>query len=57
MRRHLEKFCRDENMVLQSNTNDFLSRIIATEEEAPFIYERLGLRLRHFLLDEFQDTS
>jgi superfamily I DNA/RNA helicase len=57
MRRHLEKFCRDENMVLQSNTNDFLSRIIASEEEAPFIYERLGLRLRHFLLDEFQDTS
>ncbi len=57
MRRHLEKFCREENMVLQSNTNDFLSRIISTEEEAPFIYERLGLRLRHFLLDEFQDTS
>ena len=44
-------------MVLQSNTNDFLSRIISTEKEAPFIYERLGLRLQHFLLDEFQDTS
>ncbi len=57
MRRHLEKYCREENMVLQSNTNDFLSRIISTEEEAPFIYERLGLRLQHFLLDEFQDTS
>ena len=57
MRRHLEKFCREENMVLQSNTNDFLSRIISTEKEAPFIYERLGLRLQHFLLDEFQDTS
>lgn len=57
MRRHLDKFCREENMVLQSNTNDFLSRIISTEQEAPFIYERLGLRLQHFLLDEFQDTS
>ena len=57
MRRHLEKFCREENLVLQSNTSDFLSRIISTEEEAPFIYERLGLRLQHFLLDEFQDTS
>lgn len=57
MRRHLDKFCREENTVLQSSTNDFLSRIISTEEEAPFIYERLGLRLRHFLLDEFQDTS
>ncbi len=57
MRRHLEKYCREENMVLQSNTNDFLARIISTEEEAPFIYERLGLRLQHFLLDEFQDTS
>ncbi|MBU2019667.1 MAG: UvrD-helicase domain-containing protein [Bacteroidetes bacterium] len=25
--------------------------------EAPFIYDRLGYKYRHFLLDEFQDTS
>ncbi|MDB2651872.1 UvrD-helicase domain-containing protein [bacterium] len=27
------------------------------KEPAPFIYERLGERYHHFLIDEFQDTS
>lgn len=27
------------------------------EQPAPFIYERLGERYRHFFIDEFQDTS
>jgi len=27
------------------------------EEPAPFIYERLGEKYKHFLIDEFQDTS
>ncbi|MDQ3101732.1 MAG: UvrD-helicase domain-containing protein, partial [Bacteroidota bacterium] len=27
------------------------------DEPVPFIYERLGERYRHFLIDEFQDTS
>jgi hypothetical protein len=26
-------------------------------QPAPFIYERLGERYRHFFIDEFQDTS
>lgn len=30
---------------------------IAQREPAPFLYERLGERYRHFLIDEFQDTS
>jgi ATP-dependent exoDNAse (exonuclease V) beta subunit len=27
------------------------------QKPAPFIYERLGERYRHFFIDEFQDTS
>lgn len=46
----------DNNLILLSDTNDILRRII-NQEEAPFIYERMGVRLRHFLIDEFQDTS
>lgn len=46
----------DNNAILLSDTNDILRRII-NQEEAPFIYERMGVRLRHFLIDEFQDTS
>ncbi|MBK7384355.1 MAG: UvrD-helicase domain-containing protein [Flavobacteriales bacterium] len=37
-----------------------LTRLVAQvvrDEPAPFIFERLGERYRHFLLDEFQDTS
>jgi len=30
---------------------------IVNEEPVPFIYERVGEKYRHFLLDEFQDTS
>lgn len=31
--------------------------MLLAESAAPFIYERLGNRYRHFLIDEFQDTS
>ena len=44
------------NMILLSDTNTLLRKII-DDNSTPFVYERLGLRLRHFLIDEFQDTS
>lgn len=47
---------RDNNTILLSNTNSLLSEIIG-DDDAPFIYERTGMRLHHFLIDEFQDTS
>ncbi len=39
--------------------SDFNKRIAAiiTEQPVPFIYERLGERYRHYMIDEFQDTS
>lgn len=30
---------------------------LLSKENAPYIYERLGTRFQHYLLDEFQDTS
>lgn len=30
---------------------------VVKDEPVPFIYERMGERYRHFLIDEFQDTS
>lgn len=47
---------RENNAILLGDTGTIL-RTIINQEEAPFIYERLGMRLRHFLIDEFQDTS
>ncbi|MFC4873341.1 UvrD-helicase domain-containing protein [Negadavirga shengliensis] len=46
----------EENILLISDANDFLREITA-ENDAPFIYEKVGTRFRHYLLDEFQDTS
>lgn len=52
----LQRYCEEYDAFILSDTNDFLRDLIR-EEDAPFIYERLGTRLRHFLIDEFQDTS
>lgn len=54
--RFVNEFRENNNLILLSDTNDLLRRVIS-EDDAPFIYERLGVRLRHFLIDEFQDTS
>lgn len=54
--RHVFKFRSENNLILLSDTNDLLRRII-NEEDTPFIYERVGMTLKHFLIDEFQDTS
>lgn len=53
---YMQKFLRDSNMVLISDTGELLKRIIS-DAELPFIYERLGMRLDSLLIDEFQDTS
>lgn len=52
----IDEYRNDNNLILLSDTNDILQRIIS-EEELPFIYERVGVNLKHFLIDEFQDTS
>lgn len=44
------------NTILLSDTNSLLNEIIA-DSDTPFVYERTGQKLRHFLIDEFQDTS
>lgn len=44
------------NTIMLSNTNELLHRII-DDSPTPFIYERIGRKLNHFLIDEFQDTS
>lgn len=39
-----------------SETNQLVNQII-DGQEAPFIYERYGQYFRHYMIDEFQDTS
>lgn len=56
IRRNSELFRNDNNLIPLSATNEILRRIIS-RDDTPFIYERIGTRLNHYLLDEFQDTS
>lgn len=52
----LESIKKDEQLIRISEFNKLISDLVRNED-APFIYERLGIRFQHFLLDEFQDTS
>lgn len=54
--RYLKDFSTDNNTVLLSDTGNMINRIIG-RDDTPFIYERMGVNLRNFLIDEFQDTS
>lgn len=47
----------EEKGVISLDESTSLLRDIIDGSDAPFIYEKLGVRLNHFLLDEFQDTS
>jgi len=52
----LQEYKREEELILISDLPDFLSQII-DDTGSPFIYEKVGSRYSHFLIDEFQDTS
>jgi ATP-dependent helicase/nuclease subunit A len=47
---------RDTNLVHISEFNKRITDIVLNEP-VPFIYERLGEKYNHILIDEFQDTS
>lgn len=47
---------RSSNSMLLHSSQSFIQEIIQNSD-TPFIYERVGTRLNHYLIDEFQDTS
>ncbi|MDX2303630.1 MAG: UvrD-helicase domain-containing protein [Microscillaceae bacterium] len=47
---------KENNAIHISDTNKKIAEIIATEP-VPYIYERVGEKYKHILIDEFQDTS
>ncbi|RLD50077.1 MAG: hypothetical protein DRJ05_20100, partial [Bacteroidetes bacterium] len=52
----LEEYKEDNEIVHISEFNKRIAEIVL-KEPVPFIYERMGERYKHFMLDEFQDTS
>jgi ATP-dependent exoDNAse (exonuclease V) beta subunit len=51
-----EEMLREKNVMVLDESNEILKDIIAGSD-APFVYEKMGVRYENFLLDEFQDTS
>ena len=46
----------EEDILLISDANEFLKEI-TYQNDAPFIYEKVGNKFKNYLIDEFQDTS
>lgn len=55
-RKQFDALLKEKNVMPLDDSNTILRDIIGGSD-APFIYEKLGVRYEHFLLDEFQDTS
>lgn len=51
-----KKIQQEQNLVSISDFNKIIHDEIQNQP-APFIYERLGEKYRHYFIDEFQDTS
>ena len=51
-----DRLLKDKNIVSLDESNSRLRDII-DGSDTPFVYEKLGVRYDHYLLDEFQDTS
>jgi ATP-dependent helicase/nuclease subunit A len=56
LKKKLQQYRTENNLLLISDTPKILSGVISAEE-TPFLYEKAGNRFHHFLIDEFQDTS
>src|SRR5690606_21402741 len=52
----LSELQREKNILPISDFSALIHKELQ-EQPAPFVYERLGERYRHFFIDEFQDTS
>jgi ATP-dependent helicase/nuclease subunit A len=48
---------RDENNLMLITDSNLLIKEIVANQEAPFIFEKVGSQYKHILIDEFQDTS
>jgi ATP-dependent helicase/nuclease subunit A len=54
--RNVREYAAEKNLFLLSDVASLLAGIIGSND-APFIYEKTGHFYRHFMIDEFQDTS
>lgn len=56
IQQHIKSIKEEEGLLFINDFNRLISQNIKNQP-APFIYERLGEKFRHYFIDEFQDTS
>ena len=54
--RQIASYREEKNVMLIADTTELLNKVISGSD-APFIYEKTGTRVDHYMIDEFQDTS
>jgi ATP-dependent helicase/nuclease subunit A len=56
IKNRLQALQQENNVLFLSDTTELLNEMIG-EADSPFIYEKTGTRVQHYMMDEFQDTS
>ena len=56
LREQIKELLVEKGILQISDSNLLLNKIIG-ESDSPFVYEKIGSFYKHFMLDEFQDTS
>lgn len=56
LEQQIKRYTDENNIFLLANSNDLIARII-NDSDTPFIYEKTGSHYKHYMIDEFQDTS
>lgn len=51
-----DRIAKEKNVLCLEDSNELLFNII-DGSDAPFVYEKTGVRFKTFMLDEFQDTA
>lgn len=52
----IAEYRQEKNIMLIADTTELLNKVI-DGCDAPFIYEKTGVNIDHYMIDEFQDTS
>ncbi|MCY1720871.1 UvrD-helicase domain-containing protein [Prolixibacteraceae bacterium Z1-6] len=56
LKEEIHVLLKEKGILQMSDSNLLLSKIIG-QSDSPFVYEKIGNFYKHFMLDEFQDTS
>lgn len=54
--RKLQEYKKEHDVMLISDATSFLKELVK-DSDTPFVYEKVGSFYKHYLIDEFQDTS